>query len=167
MARANARKTETSEQQLPITPDLEEEESEEIEEPEEEIEEAEAEIEVAEAEIEVAEVASEPVAKKSESVSEPIDDPQDIDSILNALKTLLSTVEKLQKVRQDVGDIKPMLMRMLDGELVSGEELEQLKAGVGGLLRLVRAHSDHQAALAKAQPARALLDEVLKIQSPG
>lgn len=87
---------------------------------------------------------------------------QDIDEILNSLKTLLSTVEKLQKVRQEVGDIKPLLLRMLDGELVSGEDLEQLKTGVGGLTKLVRAHTDHQAALVKAQVARDLLDEVLK-----
>jgi hypothetical protein len=98
-----------------------------------------------------------------DEVKEPSSDAvQDIDDILNSLKTLLSTVEKLQKVRQDVGDIKPLLLRMLEGELVSGEELEQLKAGVAGLTRLVRAHSDHQAALVKAQVARNLLDEVLK-----
>jgi hypothetical protein len=91
------------------------------------------------------------------------DDLQSVDDILNSLKTLLSTVEKLQKIRQEVGDIKPLLVRMLDGELVSGEDLEQLKTGVSGLLRLVRAHSDHQAALAKAQTARTLLDEVLSV----
>ncbi|MCY7278044.1 MAG: hypothetical protein LH702_30990 [Phormidesmis sp. CAN_BIN44] len=104
---------------------------------------------------------TEEVAESAESV----EDAQDVDSILNSLKTLLSTVEKLQKVRQEVGDIKPLLVRMLDGELVTGEDLEQLKTGVGGLFRLVRAHSDHQAALAKAQPARSLLDEVLKVSS--
>lgn len=87
---------------------------------------------------------------------------QEIDDSLNALKTLLSTVEKLQKVRQEVGDIKPLVMRMLDGELMSGNDLEQLKVGVGGLARLVRAYSDHQIALTNAQPARALLDQVLK-----
>ncbi|MGV0024944.1 hypothetical protein [Phormidesmis priestleyi] len=92
-----------------------------------------------------------------------VEEAQDVDSILNSLKTLLSTVEKLQKVRQEVGDIKPLLVRMLDGELMAGEDLEQLKTGVGGLLRLVRAYSDHQAALTKAQPARSLLDEVLKV----
>ncbi|NJP09181.1 MAG: hypothetical protein HC866_06580 [Leptolyngbyaceae cyanobacterium RU_5_1] len=91
---------------------------------------------------------------------------QDIDACLNALKTLLSTVEKLQKVRQEIGDIKPLLIRMLDGEVVSGEELEQLKTGVGGLLRLVRAYSDHQMALTNAQPARDLLDQVLKGSGP-
>lgn len=85
-----------------------------------------------------------------------------IDESLNALKTLLGAVEKLQKVRQEVGDIKPLLVRMLDGEVVSGDDLEQLKSGVGGLFRLVRAYSDHQTALAKAQPARDLLDQVLK-----
>lgn len=100
--------------------------------------------------------------EQSERVeSERVEDAQDIDDILNSLKLLLSTVEKLQKVRQDIGDIKPLLLKMLDGELVSGEDLEQLKAGVGGLVRLVRAHSDHQAALTKAQSARMLLDEVL------
>lgn len=92
----------------------------------------------------------------------PVEDAQNIDEILNSLKALLSSVEKLQKVRQEVGDIKPLVERMLDGELLAGEELEQLKTGVSGLLRLVRAYSDHQAALAKAQPARNLLDEILK-----
>jgi DNA repair ATPase RecN len=94
--------------------------------------------------------------------SEQVEDIQDIDDVLNSLKTLLSTVEKLQKVRQEVGDIKPLLMRMLDGELLAGEELEQIKSGVSGLVRLVRTYSEHQAALAKAQPARNLLDQVLK-----
>ncbi|MBW4674169.1 MAG: hypothetical protein KME52_09150 [Desmonostoc geniculatum HA4340-LM1] len=93
---------------------------------------------------------------------ESVEGGQNIDDILNSLKSLLSSVEKLQKVRQEVGDIKPLIGRMLDGELVSGEELEQLKTGVSSLFRLVRAHSDHQAALAKAQPARNLLDQVLK-----
>lgn len=92
---------------------------------------------------------------------------QDIEDCLNALKTLLSTVEKLQKVRQEVGDIKPLLVRMLDGEVLSGEELEQLKTGVGGLFRLVRAYSDHQTALNHAQPARSLLDQVLKTTGKG
>lgn len=89
---------------------------------------------------------------------------QDIDEILNALKGLLSTVEKLQKVRHEVGDIKPLLLRLLDGEVMSGDDLEQLKTGVGGLFRLVKAYSDHQSALTKAQPARELLDQVLKVQ---
>jgi DNA repair ATPase RecN len=94
--------------------------------------------------------------------SEPVKDIQDIDDILNSLKALLSTVEKLQKVRQELGDIKPLIGRMLDGEIVAGEELDQLKTGVSSLSRLVRAYSDHQAALVKAQPARQLLDRVLK-----
>lgn len=88
-------------------------------------------------------------------------DIQSIDECLNALKALLSTVEKLQKVRLEVGDVKPFLLRMLDGEVMSGEELEQLKTGVSGLSRLMRAYSDHQVALLKAQPARDLLDQVL------
>ncbi|PMB27445.1 hypothetical protein CEN40_00575 [Fischerella thermalis CCMEE 5205] len=99
--------------------------------------------------------------------SEQVEDIQDIDDVLNSLKTLLSTVEKLQKVRQEVGDIKPLLMRMLDGELLAGEELEQLKSGVSGLVRLVRTYGEHQAALAKAQPARNLLDQVLKGNKAG
>lgn len=94
--------------------------------------------------------------------SEPVEDTQDIDDILNSLKTLLSSVEKLQKVRHEVGDIKPLIGRMLDGELATGEDLEQLKTGVSGLSRLIRAYSDHQAALTKAQPARTLLDQLLK-----
>lgn len=94
--------------------------------------------------------------------AEPIAEGQSIDDIFGSLKTLLGTVEKLQKARQEVGDIKPLVVRILDGELLSGEDLEQLKAGIGGLSRLVRIHDDYQAALAKAQPARSLLDQILK-----
>ncbi|MCC5649563.1 hypothetical protein LC609_06855 [Nostoc sp. XA013] len=97
-----------------------------------------------------------------EDSPEAVEDVQDIDDILNSLKTLLSSLEKLQKVRQEVGDIKPLIGRMLDGELVAGEELEQLKTGLSSLSRLVRAYNDHQIALAKAQSARNLLDQVLK-----
>ncbi|WP_088243488.1 hypothetical protein [Calothrix rhizosoleniae] len=97
-----------------------------------------------------------------QDVSEFPEDTQDIESIFNSLKALLTTVEKLQKIRQEVGDIKPLIERMLDGEILGGEELQQLKTGVGSLSRLVRAYSDHQAALTKAQPARAMLDQVLK-----
>jgi len=102
----------------------------------------------------------------SEVTSEDGTDAPGIEDCLNALKTLLSAVEKLQKVRQEVGDIKPLLVRMLDGEVIAGEELEQLKTGVGGLFKLVRAYSDHQTALANAQPARQLLDDVLKVKTP-
>lgn len=140
MPRTNARKTEATDPELLKELGLEE------------IEETEAESESPEEDAEAQEVEE----------TQEVEAVQDIDEILNSLKTLLSTVEKLQKVRQDVGDIKSLLVRMLDGELMAGEELEHLKTGVAGLLRLVRAHSDHQAALAKAQAARDLLDEVLK-----
>ncbi|MGB3494425.1 MAG: hypothetical protein WBA57_16985 [Elainellaceae cyanobacterium] len=88
--------------------------------------------------------------------------PDQIDDVFKELKTLLSTVEKLQKARHDVGDIKPLLLRLLDGELLSGEDLDQLKSGVSGLSKLVKFYGDYQLALENAQPARALLDDVLK-----
>jgi hypothetical protein len=89
-------------------------------------------------------------------------DEQAIDATFAALKTLLSTVEKLQKARQAVGDIKPLLIRLLDGEMLLGEELEDLKGGIGGLGKLVKLYSDYQTALDQAQPARDLLDDILK-----
>lgn len=101
-------------------------------------------------------------ASPTEELPKPTVDPQSLDSLFSALKTLLTTVDKLQKARQEVGDIKPLMVRMLDGELLSGEELDQLKAGVGSLSKLVRVHGDYQVALEKAQPARDLLDTVLK-----
>lgn len=88
--------------------------------------------------------------------------PAQLDDLFKELKTLLSTVEKLQKAREDVGDIKPLLLRLLDGEMLSVQELEELKSGVNGLSKLVRLYSDYQSALEKAQPARTLLDEMLK-----
>lgn len=92
----------------------------------------------------------------------PAVDTENLDTIFSALKTLMTTVDKLQKSRQEVGDIKPLIVRMLDGELLSGDELEQLKTGVSGLSKLVRIYSDYQTALEKAQPAREILDTVLK-----
>jgi hypothetical protein len=133
MARSNGVKTETSAIELPAVSEVENTVTLDIEE-----------------------------TKTIEDSPKSVEDAQDIDDILSSLKTLLSTVEKLQKVRQEVGDMKPLIGRMLDGELLAGEELEQLKAGVNCLARLVRAYSDHQAALAKAQPARKMLNEVLK-----
>ncbi|WP_373530774.1 hypothetical protein [Nostoc sp.] len=140
MPRANGIKSEISAQELPTVSD---EDTETIEE-------------------ELEPTVSDEDTETIKEELEPVEDTQNIDDILNSLKTLLSSVEKLQKVRQEVGEIKPLIGRMLDGELVAGEELEQLKTGVSGLSRLVRAYSDHQAALAKAQPARNLLDQVLK-----
>ncbi|MBX2865993.1 MAG: hypothetical protein KTR27_20775 [Leptolyngbyaceae cyanobacterium MAG.088] len=92
----------------------------------------------------------------------PAADTANLDTIFSALKTLMTTVDKLQKSRQEVGDIKSLIVRMLDGELLSGEELEQLKKGVSGLSKLVKIYSDYQTALEKAQPAREILDTVLK-----
>jgi hypothetical protein len=89
-------------------------------------------------------------------------DEQTIDHTFAALKTLLSTVEKLQKARQTLGDMKPLLIRLLDGEMLSSEELEDLKGSIGGLGKLVKFYGDYQVALTQAQPARHLLDDMLK-----
>lgn len=103
-----------------------------------------------------------PEARSPKSEPAASIDPNALEDTFSALKTLLNTAEKLQKSRQEVGDIKPQLLRLLDGELLSEEELEQLKTGVNGLSKLVRFYGDYQTALEKAQPARALLDQVIK-----
>ncbi len=120
---------------------------------------------VAETDLEQSEKVAAASEPESESAAQSGTEALAIEDGLNALKALLSAVEKLQKARQEVGDIKPLLVRMLDGEVMAGEELEQLKTGVNGLSRLVRAYSDHQIALATAQPARQLLDDVLKVKN--
>ena len=108
-------------------------------------------------------VVPDPEAKVEAPQAAPADlDADQIDAVFKDLKTLLSTVEKLQKARQDVGDIKPLLVRLLDGELLAGEQLEEVKAGVGGLSKLMKLYGDYQTALQKAQPARELLDQALK-----
>jgi hypothetical protein len=89
-------------------------------------------------------------------------DPDQIDDLFKDLKTLLSTVEKLQKARQDVGDIKPLILRLLDGELLSGDDLEELRGGIGGLSKILKLYGDYQTSLERAQPARTILDELLK-----
>lgn len=89
-------------------------------------------------------------------------DADQIDDLFKDLKTLLGTVEKLQKARQDVGDIKPLILRLLDGELLSGDDLEELRGGISGLSKLLKLYGDYQGALERAQPARAILDQLLK-----
>ncbi|MBE9108846.1 hypothetical protein IQ273_05365 [Nodosilinea sp. LEGE 07298] len=89
-------------------------------------------------------------------------DSDQIDDLFKDLKTLLNTVEKLQKARQDVGDIKPLILRLLDGELLSGEELEELRGGIGGLSKILKLYNDYQTALERAQPARTILDQLMK-----
>lgn len=99
----------------------------------------------------------------TEPKSDDVDaDQLDLDTVFSALKTLLSTVEKLQKSRQEVGDIKPLIIRMLDGEILSGDELDRLKSGVKGFSSMVKIYGDYQVALEKAQPARNILDTILK-----
>jgi|GEM_PF-1040185 len=93
--------------------------------------------------------------------AETVDSDQ-IDDLFKDLKTLLGTVEKLQKARQDVGDIKPLILRLLDGELLSGDDLEELRSGISGLSKLLKLYGDYQGALERAQPARAILDQLLK-----
>jgi hypothetical protein len=93
--------------------------------------------------------------------AETVDSDQ-IDDLFKDLKTLLGTVEKLQKARQDVGDIKPLILRLLDGELLSGDDLEELRGGISGLSKLLKLYGDYQGALERAQPARAILDQLLK-----
>ena len=97
----------------------------------------------------------------AEDVAQPVGNVLDSDDILNSLKTLLNSIEKLQKVRLEAGDIKPLIEQMLDGKPVMSEELEKAKIGASTLNRLVRAYSDHQDALLKAQSARTLLSQVL------
>lgn len=89
-------------------------------------------------------------------------EPDQIDDLFKDLKTLLNTVEKLQKARQDVGDIKPLILRLLDGELLSGDDLEELRGGIGGLSKILKLYGDYQIALERAQPARTILDQLLK-----
>lgn len=106
-----------------------------------------------------------PDETQTQGIAESVENALDSDEILNSLKILLSTLEKLQKVRLETGDIKLVIEQMLDGEIVRGEELEKAKTGASTLNRLVRAYSDHQAALFKSQSARTLLDQVLSFNS--
>ncbi|WP_017300229.1 hypothetical protein [Nodosilinea nodulosa] len=102
------------------------------------------------------------IADDGEDTAVDAVDAEQIDDLFKDLKTLLSTVEKLQKARQDVGDIKPLILRLLDGELLSGDELEELRGGIGGLSKILKLYNDYQVALERAQPARAILDQLLK-----
>ncbi|MEH1899593.1 MAG: hypothetical protein V7K94_30755 [Nostoc sp.] len=67
------------------------------------------------------------LAKNAENVAQTVENYLDSDDILNSLKTLLITIEKLQKVRLEAGDIKPLIEQMVDGEPVRGEEIEVLR----------------------------------------
>jgi hypothetical protein len=55
-----------------------------------------------------------------------------------------------------------LILRLLDGELLSGDELEELRGGIGGLSKILKFYNDYQTALERAQPARTILDQLLK-----
>ncbi|WOD38264.1 hypothetical protein [Nodosilinea sp. E11] len=116
----------------------------------------------AEADLAAATVAMEAPGVDDDAIASDAVDPDQIDDLFKDLKTLLSTVEKLQKARQDVGDIKPLILRLLDGELLSGDDLEELRGGISGLSKLLKLYGDYQGALERAQPARSILDQLLK-----
>lgn len=107
-------------------------------------------------------LSADPAAVSNDDAAVEMVAPDQVDDLFKDLKTLLSTVEKLQKARQDVGDIKPLLIRLLDGELLSGDDLEELRGGINGLSKLLKLYSDYQSALDRAQPARGILDQILK-----
>jgi hypothetical protein len=117
-----------------------------------------------EVDLDEAELGETGAAIASDPAASPADLPEaeQIDDLFKDLKTLLSTVEKLQKSRQEVGDIKPLILRLLDGELLSGDDLEELRGGIGGLSKVLKLYNDYQVALERAQPARAILDQLLK-----
>ena len=58
-------------------------------------------------------------AMAMEGLCDSTNETQEMDDILSSLKGLLPKLEKLQKIRQEVCDIKHLIERMLYGEIMA------------------------------------------------
>jgi hypothetical protein len=85
----------------------------------------------------------------------------EVDGLIRPLKDLLAATERLHKARKETATLKPLLDRLLAGELLEEADLEEAKTGIKSLAKLIKSHGEHRAALIEATQSRAKIDEIL------
>lgn len=86
--------------------------------------------------------------------------PDSINDAIQKLQNLADVQIKLRKERSSIESLD-LLQKMLDGELLSDDELTTVKASLKGLSKYAALHNSYKACLEDAQAARDLIDQII------
>lgn len=86
--------------------------------------------------------------------------PDDISAAIRSLQELANIQIKLQKERSAVENLE-LIHQMLDGELLSEDNLAIVKRSLKGLSKYAELHATYKTVLAEAQQARDLIDQII------
>ncbi|MGJ3252295.1 MAG: hypothetical protein ACFE0J_14375 [Elainellaceae cyanobacterium] len=88
---------------------------------------------------------------------------ESINDAIRKLQGLADVQLKLCKERKSIESLE-LFQKMLDGELLSEDELETIKASLKGLSKYASLHSSYRSRLEEAQHARDLIDHIIGVQ---
>ncbi|HHP7243172.1 MAG TPA: hypothetical protein ACFE0H_00655 [Elainellaceae cyanobacterium] len=88
---------------------------------------------------------------------------ESINDAIRKLQGLADVQLKLCKERKSIESLE-LFQKMLDGELLSEEELETIKTSLKGLSKYASLHSSYRSRLEEAQHARDLIDHIIGVQ---
>lgn len=86
--------------------------------------------------------------------------PDSIDAAISKLQNLADLQLKLRKERNSIESLE-LLPKMLDGELLTEEELATVKTALKGLSKYAALHNSYKVCLEEAQQARDLIDQII------
>ncbi|MGB3612454.1 MAG: hypothetical protein WBA10_01580 [Elainellaceae cyanobacterium] len=104
--------------------------------------------------------ASAPSTAPAVAVLDDTHTPDAINDAISALQDLANVQLKLQKERSSIERLE-LVHRMLDGELLTEDELTSVKQSLKGLGKYAGLYASYQAALENAQQARDLIDQII------
>lgn len=85
---------------------------------------------------------------------------ESVNEAIRKLQSLADIQLKLQKERKAIESLD-LIQKMLDGELLSENELVTVKASLKGLSKYATLHTTYKTCLEDAQQARDLIDHIL------
>jgi len=91
--------------------------------------------------------------------------PEAINDAIDALQHLVNIQLKLQKERSSIEQLE-LVHRMLDGEMLTEDELTTVKRSLKGLGKYAGLYASYHAALEQAQQARDLIDQIIGYSTP-
>ncbi len=94
------------------------------------------------------------------TADENVQTPDNINEAIQTLQNLANIQLKLQKERSAIENLE-LIHNMLDGELLSEDELIVVKRSLKGLSKYAELHAAYKAALEAAQQARDLIDQII------
>lgn len=86
--------------------------------------------------------------------------PDSIDAAISKLQNLADLQLKLRKERNSIESLE-LIPKMLDGELLTEDELAIVKTALKGLSKYAALHNSYKVCLEEAQQARDLIDQII------